>query len=284
MSGRDVAESHELIGPLENTLVLRSDFSGDPTFRKMLDQVRGIVGEAYAHRHLPYERLEQMLSAGQATGRSQLFHAMFGFEALPAPTLELPGLVASPMEIATARGPYDLSMCMVRVVEGLRGTLNYDRDLFDETMVTSMLQHFQTVVEGLIIQPDMPISRLPLLTESERHRVLVEWSGAEARLVQTTALPSGIDPLAVTVAHARVVGARTGARRTRALVLLGHAGSRARHALPRGEAAGEGRVVLELALDGARGAEAYLLVGGGLLEARGGGRTEREDEGRRRGR
>src|SRR5438445_2771590 len=109
-------------------------------------------------------------------------------------------------------------------------------------------------------------------------------SGAEARLVQTTALPSGIDPLAVTVAHARVVGARTGARRTRALVLLGHAGSRARHALPRGEAAGEGRVVLELALDGARGAEAYLLVGGGLLDARGGGRTECEDEGRRRGR
>src|SRR5207249_11286450 len=100
----------------------------------------------------------------------------------------------------------------------------------------------------------------------------------------TAALSTGVDPLLVTVARARGAGAGSGRARTRALVPLGRAASRARHALPRREAVGEGRVVLELAFGRTRRAEADLLVGGGLLEARRGARTERENERRRRGR
>jgi amino acid adenylation domain-containing protein len=182
VSGRDGMGTDELIGPLENTLVLRSDLSGDPTFRELLGRVREVAADAYAHRHLPFARLEQVLRPRPGLGGSPLFHAMFELEAFPAPILELPGLEASPLDIDTAMTTHDLSLRLGRGVDGLRGSLKYNRDLFDEATVAAMLQHLETLLEGIVETPDALLSRLPLLTKAERHQVLMDWSGSQVSL------------------------------------------------------------------------------------------------------
>jgi amino acid adenylation domain-containing protein len=182
VSGRDAAGTDEVIGPVENTLVLRSDLSGDPTFRELLGRVREVAAGAYAHRHLPFGRLEQVVGPRPGLGGSPLFHAMFELEGFPSPVLELPGLEASALDIDPATTTHDLSLRLGRGVDGLRGSLTYNQDLFDEVTAAAMLQHLETLLEGVVETPDAPISRLPLLTKAERHRVLVEWSGSQVSL------------------------------------------------------------------------------------------------------
>src|SRR5439155_25459545 len=109
-------------------------------------------------------------------------------------------------------------------------------------------------------------------------------SNGETRLVRAAALRPRVYPLLMTIVHAGAARARTAAGLGRALRLLRQTGSRARHALARSEAAGEGRIELGLAVDGTRGDETDLLVGARLLDARGRARTERGQNGRRRGR
>jgi non-ribosomal peptide synthetase component F len=141
-----------------------------------------VAADAYAHRHLPFERMDQLLWPQRDLGGIRLLHAMFDFEILPAPTMELQGLVATPLEVDTVTATHELMLHLARGVDGLRGSFTYDVDLFDHATVTAMLQHFQTLVEGVVAKPDSPISRPPLLTEAERHELLVQWSGSQVRL------------------------------------------------------------------------------------------------------
>ena len=176
IANRNRIEIEGLIGFFVNTLVLRTDHSGNPTFRELLRRVREMALEAYAHQDLPFEKLVEELRPDRDLSRSPLFQVMFVFQNAPARELSFKGLNVSPVRVAGETAKFDLTLSVNEVPAGLRASLQYSTDLFDEATITRLLGHFEILLEGIVANPEQRISELPLLTEAEKHQLLVEWN------------------------------------------------------------------------------------------------------------
>jgi len=180
IANRTRAEIEGLIGFFVNTLVLRTDLSGDPSFRELLRRVREVALGAYAHQDLPFEMLVDELQPARDMSHSPLFQVMFVLQNAPVQALELSELTLSPVETENGIAKFDLTLMMEERPEGLQGTVEYNTDLFDAATIERMVGHFQTLLEGIVADPDRPISTLPLLTTAEREQLLVGWNDTEA--------------------------------------------------------------------------------------------------------
>ncbi|HEX5760266.1 MAG TPA: amino acid adenylation domain-containing protein, partial [Thermoanaerobaculia bacterium] len=176
VANRDRAELEGLIGLFLNTLVLRLDLSGDPTTSELIRRVREVALEAFAHQHLPFEKLVEELQPERDLSRTPFFQTLFVLQGDPHGVLELPGLTASPFTLHDGSAKFDLSLSMQRSIQGLVGALDYRRDLFDAATIRRMARHFAALLEGMTADPGRPLSQLPVLSEAERHQVEVEWS------------------------------------------------------------------------------------------------------------
>jgi len=176
IAGRTRLEVEKLIGFFVNTLVLRTDCSNDPTFRELLDRVKQKAVDAYAHQEVPFEKLVEELQPERNIGGSPLFQVTFQLQNTPRSSIDLPGLTLSPVEAASGTAKFDLSLSMREEPGGLKATLEYNTDLFDGATISRMLGHLQVLLEGIVADPDRTISALPILTEPERHQLLVEWN------------------------------------------------------------------------------------------------------------
>jgi amino acid adenylation domain-containing protein len=176
IAGRTRAETEGLIGFFVNTLVLRTDCAGNPTFRELLRRVREVALEAYAHQDLPFERLVEEVQPERTLSYSPLCQVIFALQNAPSHALELAGLTISPVEIDTGTAKFDLSLFLREEEDGLRGTLEYNTDLFEAATVRRMREHYQTLLAGIVANPDERIATLPLLTAIERQQLLVEWN------------------------------------------------------------------------------------------------------------
>jgi amino acid adenylation domain-containing protein len=176
IANRNRSETENLIGFLLNTLVLRTDLSGSPTFRELLDRVRTVTLAAYDHQDLPFELLVETLQPERDMSRSPLFQVMFDLQEAPLPRLNLPGLAFSPLRVDGGTAKFDLALSMQVGQDGLTGYLNYNTDLFDADTISRMLTHFQMLLESVCANPDQPIATLPLLSEAEQTKLLTEWN------------------------------------------------------------------------------------------------------------
>lgn len=176
VAGRRRTEMEKLIGFFVNTLVLRADLRGTPSFRQFLAQVRETSLAAFAHQDVPFERLVQELRPDRASNRNPLFQAMFVLQNAPAAASQWPGLTLEPMDLTTGTTKFDLMLTMLESPEGLRAGFEYNADLFDAATVARMLRCFETLLTGIVAQPDAAVSRLPLLTEAERAQVVSEFN------------------------------------------------------------------------------------------------------------
>ena len=165
-----------LIGFFVNTLVLRTDLSENPSFEELLKQVREIALEAYAHQDLPFEKLVEELHPERNLSHNPLFQVMFNFVSDLRPTFDLPGLRLRPVEVENETAEFDLSLTLGDTGQGLTGSFEYSTDLFEPATMSRMVGHFQTLLEGIVVNPEQPISELPLLTGAERHQLIVEWN------------------------------------------------------------------------------------------------------------
>jgi hypothetical protein len=179
IAGRNRLEIENLIGFFVNTLALRSDLSANPSFRHLLTRVRETCLQAYAHQDLPFEKLVEELQPERNLSYSPFFQVMFVLQNAPMQPLELSGLQITPIEIHTGTSKFDLTFSLTTTVDGLHGTIEYSTDLFDASTIQRLAGHFQTLLQGIVDDPDQPIARLPLLTDSERHRILVEWNNTK---------------------------------------------------------------------------------------------------------
>jgi len=179
IAGRTRSETEGLIGFFVNTLVLRSDLSDNPNFRELLDRVRKIALEAYEHQDIPFEKLVEELHPERDLSRSPFFQVMFAFQDVPRQSRNLPGLTVSPVEISSETAKFDLSLYTYDEAEGLKARLEYNTDLFDHGTMGRMLGHFETLLQGVVTNPDQRLSELPILTEAERHQLLVEWNDTQ---------------------------------------------------------------------------------------------------------
>ena len=184
IAGREQTETEGLIGFFANTLVLRTNLSGNPTFRELLGRVRKVALGAYTHQALPFEKLVEELQPDRNLSHNPLFQVAFTYQNAQMPSLTLAGLTLNLLTIDLKSSKFDLELYISEGPNGLDGWLEYNTDLFDADTVKRMAIHFQTLLEGLTGHPEQPISELPLLAEAERHQLLVEWNRTEAEYPQ----------------------------------------------------------------------------------------------------
>ena len=178
-ASRHRTEIEGLIGFFVNLLVLRCDLSGDPTFREMLSRVREITLGAFAHQDLPFEKLVEELKPARNLSYSPLCQVIFALQNLPA---EQPaGALRVALEwVPTGTAKFDLSVTMIETREGLKVMAEYSTDLFDRGTIAGLLDRFRILLEGIVANPRQRISALPLMSDAERVRVLVEWNRTES--------------------------------------------------------------------------------------------------------
>ena len=167
-----------VIGFFGDTLVLRTDLSGDPTGAEVLARVRRTVLDALAHRDTPFERLVEQVAPPRIAGRSPFFDVMVAQDDGPR-DLVLPGVACERREVHTGAAIFDLTFHLSEPDErGLEIAVEYRTALFDEATVHRMAARLGTVALALADEPDTPLSRLPLLPQEER-RMLARWNGTE---------------------------------------------------------------------------------------------------------
>ncbi len=176
IANRNRAEIEPLIGCFINTLVLRGDLSGDPSFRELLRRVRETALGAFAHQDLPFEMIVEALQPERDLSRTPLFQVMFILQNAPVGRFDMPGLTLSAVEAESGVSTFDLTLAVSEGAEELQGALEYNTDLFDAATIARMLGHFETLLGAIAVDHALPVSALPLLTEAERRQLLVEWN------------------------------------------------------------------------------------------------------------
>ncbi len=179
VANRDRLEWEGIIGTFINILVLRTDLSGNPTFREVLQRVREVALEAFAHQEMPFEKLVEELQPDRDPSRPPLFQVLFNFHTPPPGKIGLAGLSWVPFEIDTRASQFDI--CVTIDPEITRKIwVAYNTDLYDAATIARMLNHYQRLLEELVTDPDQPIGKLSILTDSERRQLLVEWNDNRA--------------------------------------------------------------------------------------------------------
>ena len=179
IANRDRSEIEGLIGFFINTLVMRSNLAGNPSFRELLSRVQEVALGAYAHQNLPFEILVEALQPERDLSHTPLFQVMFALQNAPTSEVELAGLTVTPWITEGATAKFDLSLLMQNTATGLVGCWEYNTDLFDASTIKRMTGHFLTLLEGIIANPEQKISQLPLLTAVEQQQLLVEWNNTQ---------------------------------------------------------------------------------------------------------
>ncbi|MGA8942615.1 MAG: amino acid adenylation domain-containing protein [Thermoactinomyces sp.] len=190
IAGRNDDSLGNLVGLFINTLVLRTDTSGSPSFRELLDRVRKVDLNAYENQDLPFERLVEILNPVRSRSRHPLFQIMLALHNTPNPELELPGLETSLQIQSTGSAKFDLMMELRERYEedgtpgGLDGLLEYSTDLFEHDTIETFIERLLRLLENAVENPDRSIEHLDILAPEERQKILLEWSKSAKEIPQ----------------------------------------------------------------------------------------------------
>src|SRR6185436_15203248 len=132
------------------------------------------------HQELPFEKLVEELAPVRDMSRNPLFQVMFVLQNVPDAALEMEGLKVSSLPLESHSAKFDLTLSVRESAQGFHTDWEYASDLFDAVTVKRMARHFKRLLEAVVADPDQPIGELPLLTESERNQLLVEWNDTAA--------------------------------------------------------------------------------------------------------
>jgi amino acid adenylation domain-containing protein/non-ribosomal peptide synthase protein (TIGR01720 family) len=181
VANRSRLETEDLLGFFVNTLILRTDLSGDPDFRTLLARVREVTLAAYDRQDLPLDRLVEELRPERSLGYQPLFQVLFALQNTPRAMLNPSGLELEPLPVHNGTSRFDLVVSLEEGETGLTAVIESSADLFDRPTVLRLAGHLAAVLESAAADPDRPLSGLGLMTGVERHQTFVEWndSGAE---------------------------------------------------------------------------------------------------------
>ena len=187
IANRRRPEVEGMIGFFANSLVLRTDLSGDPTFRELLGREREVSLDAYAHQDVPFEKLVEELNPPRDMARTPLFQVMLMLLNAPVgDTIELPGLKLRPVAIESRTSKMDLTVYLTDRPAGIDGFIEYNTDLYDRATLVRMIDHYNRVLETVTADPQVRLSELSLLSEDERRQVLLDWNATGAEFPATT--------------------------------------------------------------------------------------------------
>ena len=175
IAARNHVEIEELVGLFVNTLIVRTDFTSDLSFRDLIRRVRAYSLEAYMHQDVPFEKLVEELVPQRALDRPPLFQVMFIFQNIPKQIFEISGLTIKEMNFETGIAKFDLTAEVWEDRE-FHCEFEYNTDLFEHATIERMLGHFERLVLGALENPDLLCSELPMMSAKEREQVVVEWN------------------------------------------------------------------------------------------------------------
>ena len=181
IAGRTDDALHDMVGFFLNTLVLRTDLSGQPTFRELLKRVRQTDLAAYAHQDVPFERLVEILNPTRSLSRQPLFQVMLVLQNSPASDLALPDLAVQPLEIGKSQAKFDLRLAMGELWDadhqpaGLAAELEFSTDLFDADSMQLLVARLSGLLHRIALDPECSAASFALL-DSNEHRLLEEWN------------------------------------------------------------------------------------------------------------
>jgi amino acid adenylation domain-containing protein len=181
-ANRTRPETEGLIGFFVNTLALRTDLSGDPTFRELLARARETAMGAYEHQEVPFERLVEELAPERSLSHHPLFQAALSLQNAPREAAELPGLKMRPWESEGGTTKFDLLLTAGEAADGgLSGSWEYSTDLFDAATVERMHRGLLRLLAEAAADPARAVADIDLLTEEERRLCLSEWNQTETQ-------------------------------------------------------------------------------------------------------
>ncbi len=199
IANRNRSEIEGLIGFFVNSLVLRTDLSGNPTFREVLQQVREVALGAYAHQDLPFEKLVEELHPERHLNQNPLFQVVFAVQNAPIEALELPDLTLRPQHIDIKTTRFDLEFHLwerssgngfwVNSSEGISGLIVYNVDVFDDATISRMMEHYKNLLQNIVYNPDNNIAQLDILTKVERNQLLFGWNNTNRNYPQNLCVP-----------------------------------------------------------------------------------------------
>ena len=181
IANRTRDELKGLIGFFVNTLPLRTDLSGDPRFIDFLDKVKETTLGAFSHQDTPFEKIVEAVNPPRDMSYSPLFQVMFALQNFPVGSTEMADVALIATAVDTGASMFDLTLHLreEEAGKGLSGKIEYNTDLFDGERIERMAGHFGKLLDSVVADPAQCISELPLLTEAERQKLLVEWNATE---------------------------------------------------------------------------------------------------------
>ena len=189
MGGRPRTGLEGLIGFFINTVVLRADLGGDPSFRQLLQQVRDVALGAHANQELPFEKLVEVLQPQRELSYSPVFQVMFDLQEEPRWRLPVKNLEVVPEVVFSSRtSSFDLTLSVRQAENGLDAMFEYDTDLFDEASIERLASHYQALLEEVVANPALPISQFALTSADEQQRIVATWGSAAADFPATLTL------------------------------------------------------------------------------------------------
>ncbi|MGH3927610.1 MAG: condensation domain-containing protein, partial [Pseudonocardiaceae bacterium] len=176
VSGRNRPELERMVGFFVNTVVLRSTVDRSHTFTEFLEAVKNTVLDAFAYDEAPFERVVEAIHAERDVSRNPLFDVMVLLHNAQQPPPEFHGLQVEDVNLSRQAANFDITVEFQERDDHLAAMLEYNTDLFDASTAHRMAEHLLVLLEGITANPARPLAELPLLTEDERQRLLVEWN------------------------------------------------------------------------------------------------------------
>ncbi|HVG64400.1 MAG TPA: amino acid adenylation domain-containing protein [Hyalangium sp.] len=188
-AGRERQELAGVVGFFVNTLPMRADLSGEPSFRALLARVRETSLGAHEHAEIPFEHLVKALRPERDLSTLPLVQVMFSPQVSKLGRLRLPGLGVEPLALDPGRATFDLTLLSWEEPDALAGQWEYSTALFERSTLERMAGHLCRLLEEAVRKPDAPISRLPMLSAAERQQLLVRWNDTAADYPRDSTIP-----------------------------------------------------------------------------------------------
>ncbi|MGL4879498.1 MAG: non-ribosomal peptide synthetase, partial [Waterburya sp.] len=179
IANRNRTEVEALIGFFVNTLVLRTNLADHPSFLAVLARVKDCTLSAYANQDVPFDLIIESVKSDRSLSHTPLFQVMFVLQNAPQSNMELPDLTWESLEIEATTTKFDLSLLIEETATELKACWEYSTDLFNPDTISRLSEHFQTLLSGIVANPQQSITQLPLLTVNEQ-QLLVEWNATQA--------------------------------------------------------------------------------------------------------
>lgn len=188
IAGRNDDALGDLVGLFINTLVLRTDTSGDPSFRELLDRVRKVNLAAYDNQDLPFERLVEVLNPARSRATHPLFQIMLAFQNTPDAELHLPDMESSLRINSVGSAKFDLTLEISEdrladgTPNGMEGLLEYSTDLFKRETAQALADRLMRLLEAAESDPDKQIGNLDILAPEERSSMVTDWQSVSEKI------------------------------------------------------------------------------------------------------